>query len=509
MPRFTGQSIERVEDPRFLTGADRFVSAVARPGMLHLAFVRSPHAHARILDVDVSAACAVPGVVAVLTATELDPFVSPQVVAGPPGLKTPQVRPLASDKVRYVGDPVALVVAETAALAADGRDLVVVDYEPLRAVVRMDDALDPGSPPLFEDLGDNLVFHDTSVWGPVDEVFARADLVVSRQFTQHRISHAPLEGRGGVAAYEPVTGRLEYEIAHKRPHSLRLAMSTLLGIPYGDIHVVARDVGGAFGSKGQVTREDVALCAAAKLLGATVKWVEERIENLLAAGHARDETLDVEAAVARDGRVLGFRVRMVLDQGAYPMPPFPSSLFPLLVRTLLPAAYKLEAYAFETTIVATNKASYISYRGPWVAETWVRDRMLDEIARELGLAPEELRFRNLVGKADQPTRMLTGPSLIRVTALETFARAVELADLPAFRAEQAARARFGSPSRRRVLHVHRARARPRRLRAVGRLRHAERDGVGAPRADWRPHRHDLAGAARPRSRDHARPGRGG
>ena len=112
-----------------------------------------------------------------------------------------------------------------------------------------------------------------------------------------------------------------------------------------------------------------------------MKWVEERSENLLAAGHARDETLDVEAAVTRDGRLLGFRVRMVLDQGAYPMPPFPTSLFPLLVRTLLPAAYKLEAYAFETTIVATNKASYISYRGPWVAETWVRDRMLDEIAR--------------------------------------------------------------------------------------------------------------------------------
>jgi carbon-monoxide dehydrogenase large subunit len=216
-----------------------------------------------------------------------------------------------------------------------------------------------------------------------------------------------------------------------------MAMSALLGIPFGDIHVVARDIGGAFGSKGQVTREDVTVCAAAKLLGRPVKWVEERSENLLAAGHARDETLAVDAAVTRDGRLLGLRVDMVLDQGAYPMPPFPSSLFPLLVRTLLPAAYKLEGYAFDTTIVATNKASYISYRGPWVAETWVRDRMLDEIARELGLPPEELRRRNLVGPADQPTRMLTGPSLDRVTALETFERAVELADLPGFRAEQA------------------------------------------------------------------------
>ncbi|HZP30259.1 MAG TPA: xanthine dehydrogenase family protein molybdopterin-binding subunit [Acidimicrobiia bacterium] len=437
MPRFTGQSIERVEDPRFLTGADRFVSAIDRPGLLHVAFVRSQHAHGRLQKVDASAALDLPGVVAVLTADDLA-FVQPQVVTGPPGFKTPPVRPLATDKVRYVGDPIAVVVAETPALAADGRDAVVVDVDPLPAVVRIDDALAPGSPPIFEDLVDNVVFRDTTAWGPVDDVFGKADLVVSRSFTQHRISHAPLESRGGVASYEPVTCHLEYEIAHKRPHSLRMAMSALLGIPFGDIHVVARDIGGAFGSKGQVTREDVAVCAAAKLLGRAVKWVEERSENLLAAGHARDETLAVDAAVTRDGGLLGIRARMVLDQGAYPMPPFPSSLFPLLVRTLLPGAYKLEAYSFETTIVATNKASYISYRGPWVAETWVRDRMLDEIARELGLPPEELRRRNLVGPADQPTRMLTGPSLARVTALETFERAVELADLPGFRERQRA-----------------------------------------------------------------------
>jgi carbon-monoxide dehydrogenase large subunit len=403
--------------------------------MLHVAFVRSHHAHGRIRSVDTAAARALPGVVAVLTAADLA-FVQSQTVMGPPGHKSAAVRPLAEDKVRYVGDPVALVVAESAEMAADGRDLVVVDVEPLPPVVRIDDALDGASAPVFDELGDNVMFRDTQVWGPVDDAFARADLVVSREFTQHRISHAPLESRGGVASYEPVTGHLEYEIAHKRPHSLRMAMSGLLGIPFGDVHVVARDIGGAFGSKGQVTREDVTVCAAAKLLGRPVKWVEERSENLLAAGHARDETLAVDAAVTNDGRLLAIRARMVLDQGAYPMPPFPSSLFPLLVRTLLPAAYKLEAYSFDTTIVATNKASYISYRGPWVAETWVRDRMLDEIARRLGLAPEELRRRNLVGPGDQPTRMLTGPSLAKVTALETFERAVELADLPAFRVAQ-------------------------------------------------------------------------
>jgi carbon-monoxide dehydrogenase large subunit len=435
VPRFTGQSIERVEDPRFLTGADRFVSAVARPGLLAVAFVRSQHAHGRLRSIDTSAAVAHPGVVAVLTADHLE-FVESQTVTGPPGHKSAPVRPLATGKVRHVGEPVALVVAETAGAAADGRDLVVVDVEPLPPVVRIDDALDPTTPAVFEELGDNVVYHETKVWGPIDEAFANADVVVSRSFTQHRISHAPLESRGGVASYEPVSGRLEYEIAHKRPHSLRMAMSTLLGIAYGDIHVVARDIGGAFGSKGQVTREDVAVCAAAKLLGRQLKWVEERNENLLAAGHARDEQLDVDAAVTRDGRVLAFRVRMVLDQGAYPMPPFPSSLFPLLVRTLLPAAYKLDAYSFETTIVATNKASYISYRGPWVAETWVRDRMFDEIARELGLPAEELRRRNLVRTDDQPTRMLTGPSLTLVTASETFERAVELADLPGFRSAQ-------------------------------------------------------------------------
>src|SRR5439155_1288418 len=217
-----------------------------------------------------------------------------------------------------------------------------VDYAPLEPVVSMERALDPSSPSLFEELGDNVVYHDVSSWGSVDDAFSRADRVISRSFRQHRISHVPLEPRGGVASYDPVSGTLTYEVAHKRPHALKLTLSGLLGIPFGDIRVIARDIGGAFGSKGQMTREDVAVCAAAKIVGRTVKWVEERSENLLTAGHARDETLDVDAAVTNDGRLLGLRVRMVMDQGAYPMPAFPSSLFPLIVKFLLPGAYRMD-----------------------------------------------------------------------------------------------------------------------------------------------------------------------
>ena len=436
--RLTGQSVDRVEGPRLLRGEGRFVGNIRHPDLLHIAFVRSPVGHADITSVDIGAAEDIPGVVAVLTADHLEGVVAPIAISGPPELAVTPFTALARDRVRTVGEPIAVVVARTRATAADGAAAVAVDYRPLPAVVDMHRATADDAPLLFEELGTNVVYETEQCWGAdIDETFARADRVFARTFTQHRFGHAPIEGRVMVAAYTPSDGQLDIQIATKRPHAVKLNLASLLGLPFHNIRVRTGDIGGAFGSKGQLGRETICTAAAAVLLGATVQWAEDRTENLQMAGHGREEDLAVEVAVQNDGTLLGIRADMTMDQGAYPMPPYPSSLFCNLVKMLIPNAYRLEAYAFRGRVVATNKCSYIAYRGPWAVETWVRERMLDEIAAELGLDRVEIRRRNLIDQ-DQPTKMITGPTVSGITARQTLDRAAEMMDLDGFAAEQAA-----------------------------------------------------------------------
>ncbi|MDE0235745.1 MAG: xanthine dehydrogenase family protein molybdopterin-binding subunit [bacterium] len=436
--RLTGQSIDRVDGPRLLRGEGRFVGNARHPDLLYAAFVRSTMAHARILGVDTVAAKTTHGVVAVFTDDDFTGVVNPIVIVGPPELLGSPFTALAADKVRTVGEPIAVVVAHTRQAAADGAAAVLVDYDPLPAVVDMHAASTSDAPLLFEELGTNVVYETAQSWGPdIEQTFTAADHVFTRTFSQHRFGHAPLEGRVMVASYTPSDGRLEIDIATKRPHAVKLNLAGLLNIPFGNIRVRTGDIGGAFGSKGQVGREDISVAAAAKMLGAAVQWTEDRTENLQMAGHGREEDLIVEIAVTNDGTLLGIRADMTMDQGAYPMPPYPSSLFCNLVKMLIPNAYRLEAYAFRGRVVATNKCSYIAYRGPWAVETWVRERMLDEIAAELGLDRVEIRRRNLIDQ-DQPTKMITGPTVSGITARQTLDRAVEVMDLDGFAAEQAA-----------------------------------------------------------------------
>ena len=443
--RLTGQSIERVEDARLLTGQGRFVGGINRVGLLHAAFVRSPHAHARLVAVDATRARNALGVVAVFDGEDIAATMTvPMAVMGPPALKTAPYWPLARGKVRVVGDPVAIVVADSKAHAVDAANLVDVEYEPLEAVVTFDHARDPSRPALWDETGTNVIYEDDTTYGtPFAEVAARAARVVKRRFTQHRYAHVPIEGRGAIATYSSFAQSLDYDMANKRPHSLKMSFASMLGIPYPNVHVRSGDIGGAFGSKGQTTREDVALAAAAKLLGRTVKWIEDRSENLQAAGHAREENIDIEAAVDGEGRVLGLRVAMEIDVGAYPMLPFPASMFAGMVRALLPNALRLESYEFSTTTLMTNKGSYIAYRAPWTIETVVRERLLDEIAREIGLDVVDVRRINLVKASDQPTKMITGVSMTGVTVQECLEHAVTHAKLDEFRAAQEAARRNG------------------------------------------------------------------
>jgi carbon-monoxide dehydrogenase large subunit len=444
MSRLVGARLPRVEDARLLRGRGRYVDDVQPVGLRHAAFVRSPFAHARITAVDTAVARATPEVDLVLTAAELEGVVGVMRGAGPEGLHSPAFGPLASDRVRFVGDPVAIVVAASRAAAEDACEQVDVTYEPLAAVVDVDAAVDLDAPAVFEEVGHNLMFEGHWVYGDPDARFAAAPRTGRWRFTQHRQCNAPLEGRAGVVDHDPDTGDLTYHAAHQNPHGLRLFVAELLGVPAHRFHVRTDDVGGSFGQKAYVSREDVAVCAAGMLLGRPVKWVEDRVENLQAAGQAREERFDVEAAYDDDGAVRAVRVDMVYDQGAYQLTTLPPTIFPTIVRVLFPGAYRLRDLEFRVRVVATNKATYVAYRGPWEAETFVRERMLDEIAADVGIGPETVRERNLLATDELPTRLVTDVSFEHVTARQTFTTAMALADLDAFRrAQRAARLEHG------------------------------------------------------------------
>jgi carbon-monoxide dehydrogenase large subunit len=437
--RYTGASIKRSEDPRILTGAGRYVDDIKLPGMLHAAFVRSPMAHARVLSVDVSAARALPGVAAVLTGAELEAMTVP----GPDALMalmgwtgpTPEFTLLATDKVRLVGDPVAVVVAESRYLAEDGCELVEVEYDDLPPVVDAAFALDPGSPPLFANLGDNIArLHSRHEFGDVSATFAQADRVADFHIDVHRHQNVPMEGRGCVASYDADSGVMTMHAATQSVHVTRIAAAMRLGMEQDKVRVLAGDIGGSFGLKIGASREELAVAAASRAVGRPVKWIEDRGENLTASGQAREESFDVRAAVSNDGDLLGLDVKMIVDTGSYPGM---GAMVPDIMEAMLPGPYKLAAMGFESTAVTTNKACYVAYRGPWASETFVRERVLDLIAKDLGLDPVEIRLRNVALRTDPPTMMITGRPLVGVTAKESLERIAHLVDLPAFRRRQA------------------------------------------------------------------------
>jgi aerobic carbon-monoxide dehydrogenase large subunit len=438
--RYTGTSVKRSEDPRILTGGGRYTDDIKLPGMLHAAFVRSPLAHGQVLAVDASAARELPGVVAVYTGADMatmtlpgqDPLFAMMGGDGP----APEYTLLATDKVRFVGDPVAVVVAENRYLAEDGCELVEVDYADLPPVASAAVALDPASPPLFANLGDNIIGpHKRTEFGDVAGTFAAADLVTRFHIDVHRHQNVPMEGRAIVASHDVETGVMTVHAATQGVHMTRMGIAMRLGLEADKVRVLAGDIGGSFGLKIGASREEIAVAAASRALGRPVKWTEDRGENLAASGHAREESFDVQAAVSKDGDLLGLDVQMVIDIGAYPVM---GTMVPGIVQAMLPGPYKMAALGFESTAVATNKASYIAYRGPWASETFVRERVIDLLAKDLGLDPLEIRLRNVAPRTDPPFAMITGRPLAGVTTRESLERVAEMVDIPAFRRRQAA-----------------------------------------------------------------------
>jgi aerobic carbon-monoxide dehydrogenase large subunit len=424
--RLTGASVRRVEDRRFLTGEAAFVADLDLPGLLHAVFVRSPHAFARVTGMDLGAARAASGIRAVFGAADLAEVLDELRPIAFDGLHAPDHSALAHAVVRFVGDPVAIVVATSRALAEDAAELVDVEYEPRPPVIDMDRAHDSDGGLLWPELGTNVMHRQEHCVGDPDRALRGAALVVRERFGQHRVANAPMECRGSIAHFDRAAGALHFTTGHQSPHQLRAQLAKALRLPLERVRVSSAHIGGSFGQKSGLAREDAALAAASVLLDAPVSWIETRNENLLAAGHAREERVEIEAGFDGEGHLLGLRVDLVLDLGAYPQVGYPANGYANLVRALLPAAYRVTDYSFRAELVVTNKATYVPYRGPWEVETFVRERTFDIAARRLGIDRTEIRRRNLLTPAELTRGSCLGVDLRSVNVAETLAVATEL-----------------------------------------------------------------------------------
>ena len=412
---FLGAPLRRFEDPRLLRGQASFVEDLILPRLLHVAFVRSDHPHARLEGVDCSAALALPGVVAAVDARALGAAPAPRIHAtvSHPALRSCAQPILADRLVRYAGEPIAAVMAEDRSTAEDGRAAVVVDYALLDPAPSAEAAVAEGAPVLHDALGDNLAGTFEVRVGKPEAQFARAERVVRGRFYVQRYTGLPLEPRGVVASWDPGQERLTIWSSTQWPHTLRESLSVLLGLPEHSIHVIAPDVGGGFGIKQDVYPEEVVLPLLAMRLGRPVKWVETRREHLLTAVHAREQWHDVEVALDREGVILAMRADVLSDQGAYTRSL--GILCPSLTAAGLPGPYRFHHYHCRVRVALTNKAPAAAYRGAGQPEAvFAAERMVDRIAQELGLDPAEVRRRNFIRPDEFPWDVGTESAQVRV-----------------------------------------------------------------------------------------------
>jgi carbon-monoxide dehydrogenase large subunit len=435
--RYVGARVKRVEDPRLASGRGRYLDDIRLPGLLHACFVRSPHPHARVRGVDTCAARAHAGVAAVLTGADLAASVRPLC----PRLEAPDFVPtpwpaLALDRVRFAGEPVAVVAAADPYMAADAGELVATDLDALPVVAAIDAALAPGAPALHAGVEGNVLLRRRHAQGDVDGGFARAAVAVRETFVHARCSASPLEPRAILARWED--GGLTVWTGTQAPHVLRTALAQAFGLDESRVRVIVPDTGGGFGQKMHVLPEDLAVAALARAAGRPVKWVETRRENLAAAAQAREARVEIEAAADAAGRVLALRARALSDAGAYHVHPLTAALDPLGTAGILPGPYRVPAYAYEAVAVATNKAPAGAYRGVGMTMgAFAMERILDLLADRLGLDPAEIRRRNLIPADAYPFTSASGLVYDSGDYPRALEAALALADYARLRREQA------------------------------------------------------------------------
>ncbi len=448
LPKLVGQRVKRREDPRLIQGRGTYVDDVKIAGMQHLAFKRSDIAHGRIRSIDMSAAEAAGGVEAVFTGAQIAEFLGPMPIGTP--FPSPDHRAVVSDVVRYVGEPVAVVVARDRYVARDAADAISVEYDPLPVVVDPEQALTGQPAVLHADFPNNAAVgplpsgtgaspkgvDDTAI----DQAFAEAEVVVSQRMVNHRLAPTSIEPRGVVAHYEPGKDAMTIWSSTQNPHILRTFIAALTGLGQDQVRAIAPEVGGGFGSKINIYGEEYVAAALSKRLGLPLKWVEDRSEAFLATIHGRDIVAYVDLAARRDGTVLGLKMRLVADIGAYNM--LLTAAIPTLTMTMASNVYAIPAIRATLTEVFTNKTPTDAYRGAGRPEAiYFVERAMDMLARELGMDPAEVRRRNFIRPDQFPFKTQTGAVYDSGDYAKALDRALERAGWEQLKAERdAARA---------------------------------------------------------------------
>jgi carbon-monoxide dehydrogenase large subunit len=439
-----GTPIKRREDPRLITGQATYVDDIKLPGMLYMAVLRSPYGHARINSINTDAARKHPGVVAVYTAEDLKGKVGNVAVAVPVGHISEGMGvhgPLANGKVRFFGDPVAAVIADDRYSARDARDLIEVDYEPLPAAIDVEKAMQPGAQLLYEEFGTNVAFGMHPPTEEIDKVFeqTKADggVVVKGRFVNQRIVAAAMETRGVVAEFRKADKTLTVWSSSQIPHVLRNILAATVGLPQHQVRVIVPEVGGAFGSKLNVYPEELVAAFAAMKTGHPVKWIEERSENFAATIHGRDQVNYFEIAATKEGKVTGLKIHVISDMGAYSQL-FTDVMVLAFMFPVLCGAYDIPTLYRSTDLVFTNKSSTDATRGAGRPEaTYLIERAMDLVARELGKDPAEVRRINFIKPEQFPYKSATGAVYDSGNYEPALDKALELVDYKNLRAQQA------------------------------------------------------------------------
>lgn len=434
---YVGQRIKRKEDPRMITGTATYLDDIKLPGMHYAVLIRSPHAAARLGRIDASAALEFPGVAGVFTHADLDGIGNVPTGVNLPGLRIPEHPVLASDRVYYVGHPVAVVVATDPAVARDAADRVEVEYEPGPAVADPEKALEPGAPPVHPQWPDNISFVYKQENGDVDAAFAEAEVVVRQRMEQPRVVASPMEPRGAIGDFRTAEGSLTLHSSTQIPHLLRSIAAATLGVDEHKMRVIAPEVGGGFGCKADVYAEELLVCFLSRKLGKPVKWVESRREHFQACSQGRGHVDYYEIAAKRDGSILGLKVKIIQDIGSHQQ--LLTALIPTLSVLMLPGLYRCKTFRAEVVGAFTNCFPTDAYRGAGRPEaTYGIERIVDCLAAELRMDPAELRFKNFIEPQQFPYATGTGLIYDSGNYAATLRKALETIDYAGLREQQRA-----------------------------------------------------------------------
>ncbi|MBF6569825.1 MAG: xanthine dehydrogenase family protein molybdopterin-binding subunit [Candidatus Binataceae bacterium] len=435
VPKFVGSRVKRREDPRLISGNGTYVDDIKLPGMLAAVMLRSPYGHAKINSIDVEAAKKLPGVVAVLTGEDIRGKL-PTLITAAPAQNVPYHPALAQDRVRFVGEAVAVAVAIDQYTAQDALDLIEVDYDPLPVITDPEKALEADAPVIHEQFGNNISTRAEVKSGEIDRAMREADRIIKFRLVNQRLAPVPMEPRGAVAQWNPGSEYLTLWSSTQGPHLLRSYLAEVLKLPEHRMRVIAPEVGGGFGCKLNVYAEEVMTAYLAMLLNKPVKWIERRRENLATTTHGRDLITYIEAPVKNDGTILGLKARFICDMGAYLQLLTP--MVPGFAGMMMTGCYKVPAMAFEQLMVFTNKMAPDAYRGAGRPEAcFIAERTMDMIALELNLDPAEIRRKNFIPKEAFPAQIASGLIYDSGDYEPALDLALKHIDYPKVRAEQA------------------------------------------------------------------------